>query len=204
MKRMNFSKTIVTTVCIAALLFSCSKDGEQGPVGPAGPQGEQGVVGPAGADGQDGADGSQGDQGEPGTANVIYSDWIPEDFESSESDSMLLESINAAEFTPNADVLLVYGRRPINALLNDIYQLPHTFTTATIWEEYSVRLTVGGTFASLWIDVSSYAGVSDFDFFDDFRYVLIPGGQSNSGKSATEDYTKMSYEEIAALFDIKD
>ncbi|NER17067.1 collagen-like protein [Spongiivirga citrea] len=208
MKTINILKRLTTLYFITALFaVGCSpEDGEQGPAGPAGPQGEQGPSGQNGTDGQDGADGAQGEQGETGTANVIYSDWIARDFETAgaaTTNEQLLTSFNPAEYNLNEDVLLVFGRQNINAIVSNVYQLPYILTSQQ--EFYSFRVSSFSGGSSLRIEVSALDGGTNlYTFFDDFRYVIIPGGQQTTGKQTPPDYSKMSYEEVAKLFNIKD
>nr|WP_298995934.1 hypothetical protein [uncultured Allomuricauda sp.] len=191
------------------LLASCSaEDGETGPAGPQGPQGEQGVAGPAGADG---ANGQDGEQGETGTANVIYSDWIDSEFD----DNVILTAagfdIDVPELTQeiiNQGVVLVFGRNiPGGFSSPDVMQLPFisnsNFYSSRIEDVETLRITV----ASL---DGTAVGIP---FFENYRYVIIPGGvpaEDDGGgiiitsKSSEYDYSKMSYEEIAELFNIQD
>ncbi len=197
--KMKFTKRFFSVLFIASLMMACSKDdGQDGATGPAGSQGEQGVAG------QDGADGAQGEQGNTGTANVVYSDWIPSEFNGMAAAStaeQLLVSFGVVEFNRDTDVVLVYGRRPSNALFFDIYQLP--FTLPSQDEQYRYRLTQGSGFTALRASHTNLVGgVNIFTFFSDYRYVVIPGGISSSGKVSSKDYSKMTYEEIVEHFNI--
>ena len=65
---------------------------------------------------------------------------------------------------------------------------------------FEVASFSGGS--SLRVEVSTLDGGTNlFTFFDEFRYVIIPGGQA-AGKS-TQDLQKMSYEEVTKVFNIK-
>src|SRR3546814_16208510 len=64
-------KLLLSALFLATLLLSCEKEGPPGPAGAAGEQGPRGETG---------ATGPKGAKGDPGTANVIYSDWIPVDW----------------------------------------------------------------------------------------------------------------------------
>ncbi len=180
-----------------ALAISCSPDdGADGAVGPQGPQGEQGVAGPQG---------EQGEQGEPGTANVIYSDWIASEFGSlaaAEQSEQLLVSLGLGEFNISNDLLLVYGRREISAISNDVYQLPFDLYSQN--EKYRQRLSEGSGFVALYVEaLNTVGGTNIFTYFDYYRYVIIPGGVSTSGKSGQElDFSKMTYEEVINHFNI--
>lgn len=191
-------KAFFLTVMSVALIVSCSpEDGEDGAVGPQGPQGEQGVAGPTGPQGE------QGEQGDPGTANVMYSDWIASEFgglAAAEESDQLLVSFGSGEFNNANDVLLVYGRREINVISNEVYQLPFELISQN--EIYRYRLSQGSGFIALYAEaLTTDGGTNVFTYFDDFRYVLIPGGVSISGKSNI-DFTKMGYEQVIEYFNI--
>ena len=178
-----------------ALLWSCSaEDGEDGAIGPQGPQGEQGIAGPQG---------EQGEQGETGTANVIYSDWIPRDFETAvaaETNQQILTTLSIIDFNLTEDVMLVFGRREVNAIVSEINQLPYVLASQSEFYGFEVSSFNGGS--TLSVEVATLDGGTNlFTFFDDFRYIIIPGGVPSTGKS-TIDYTKMTYEEILERFDI--
>lgn len=203
------TKKITTMMgCMLAailLMMSCSKDGDQGPVGPAGPQGEQGPAGLAGTDGADGADGAQGEQGEPGTANVIYSDWVNTELGNnivSTSASFTIDAPQINSTILNFGTILVYGRRvDLSSGGNLVYQLPIVFGAARQQSFYfraqdgEIRITVSANEAG--------ESVGEGSFLEQYRYVLIPGGVSTSGKSSI-DFQKMSYEEITAHFGIEE
>lgn len=206
-------------VMLSVLMFSCS-DGEDGAIGPAGQDGVNGVDGANGtggndgANGTDGTDGQNGEDGPSGTANVIYSDWIARDFETNvaaETNQQLLTSFNLAEFNLNEDVILVYGRREVNIIVSEIKLLPYILASQSEFYTFEVSSFSGGS--SLRIEVSTLDGGTNlFTFFDDFRYVIIPGGVLTSssvasdglepGSKSAKDYKNMSYKEITTLFNI--
>lgn len=188
---MRISKQIFSVLVIVGLVLSCSKDGNDGAVGPQGPQGEQGPQGPQGAEGSD---------GEIGTANVIYSEWI-----ASELDDNIIAtgsgfSVEVSELTQevmDTGVILGYGKNDF-VVGSNIYQLP--FLSGT--NQYLVRPAEPGMIR---FEVSSIEGLSvGTSFFEEYRYVIIPGGNpASSGKSSTViNYNKMSYEEIIEHFNI--
>ncbi len=192
--KMKFTKRFFSVLFIAGLMMACSKDGQDGAVGPQGAQGEQGAAG------------AQGEQGNTGTANVISSDWIPMNFISpgaQQSNVMWLDTFSSKELNPATDVVLVYGQRDTDGDNNGVYPLP--FILATQDEYYGYGLfgaKPSGT--GIQVRVNSLdGGVNLFTFFTEYRYVIIPGGNPASSKSSV-DYTKMTYEEIAELFNIKD
>lgn len=191
--KVNFSKTFATILCVLCLLFSCSKDGEQGPVGPQGAQGEQGPQGPQGQDGADGA------QGETGTANVIYSGWMVSEFDDNIIATGSGYNIDAPDLSQeimDSGVILGFGKNiPLLSGTPDVFPLPFI----TSGNNYYIRAEDPEI---LRISVESIDGNSvGSTFFEEYRYVLIPGGNPVSGKSSI-DYSKMSYEEIVELFNI--
>lgn len=199
--------------------------GEQGPVGPKGDpgedgtaanqgaQGEQGPVGPKGdpgEQGEQGLEGEQGDQGpkgDTGTANVIYSDWIPTEFPNNITTSGAGFDIDALDLTQDImdkGTVMVFGRN-LTIFGFDYFALPfitsgdqHNFR---IEKEKVLRITA----ATLSGTPSSQVGSP---FFEDYRYVIIPGGKpATTGPvigtiSKALDYTKMSYEEVVHHFNM--
>jgi len=184
-------------VLLSMLVISC--EGEDGAVGPQGEQGTQGDQGPQGDQGD------TGDQGDPGTANVMYSDWIVRDYDNSgglaeETNEQLLATLGGADFDLTQDILLVYGRRVVNAIVTEVNQLPYIQVSDNDFYGFEVASFNGGF--TLRIKVATLDGAtSAFAYFDDFRYVIIPGGVA-AGKSAV-DYKNMSYKEVSELFNMQ-
>ena len=179
------------------LLASCS--GEDGEMGVQGPQGEQG---PQGAQGDQGP---QGNQGETGSANVIYSEWIDTEFDNNEVAVGVNFDIDVPELTQDIidqGVVLVFGRNIPGIGSPDVIQLP--FITADNFHSFRMEDP-----EVLRITISSLDGTSVGNpFFEDYRYIIIPGGQpADTGDTVTVkgeplDYTKMSYQEIITHFGI--
>ncbi len=201
----NFVKYMMI-VLLSLFIFSCS-DGEDGARGPAGQDGVDGVGvdGQDGATGQDGVDGQNGTDGEPGTANVIYSDWIPENFdgsrpESAESTDGIYESYTLVSGLSNQIIeegtILVYGRR------NGSLIRPLPYINVDNGEIYNFLLLNGILKAEAkTLDNSN----KDFEFFSEFRYIIIPGGvavPSSATSKSAKDYTSMSYKEVLSMFNI--
>jgi len=207
MKTSEFSiKAFFFTVMSLALVTSCSpEDGEDGAVGPQGPQGEQGVAGPQGDQGVAGPQGDQGEQGEPGTANVMYSDWVNTEFDNNiiaTSSSFGIEAPEIDADMLNFGTILVYARRiDIGGDGNVVYGLPIVFGGGR-QQSYYFR-AIGDEIVIIVAANEEGESVGDGAFFDQYRYVLIPGGVSTSDKSASDlDFTKMSYEEVVEYFNI--
>ena len=200
--RIRNTTRIFSVLFMVSLFWACSKDGEIGPIGPQGPQGAQGTVG------QDGQDGADGQDGEPGTANVIYSDWFDTELGdniNAQTSSFSVDFPESSATLLNSGAVFVFGRRIfIDNITGDLYyyfyQLPHSFNGSGNF--YSFTVTNG----EIQIFVQTFDGTSvgNGAFIQQYRYVVIPGGVASSGKSITEDYTKMTYEEIAERFNIPD
>ncbi|MEL6975616.1 MAG: hypothetical protein AAGL29_09520 [Bacteroidota bacterium] len=182
------------------LLASCS--GEDGEMGVQGPQGEQG---PQGVQGEQGPQGDQGEQGETGTANVIYSEWIDSEFDNNVIATGVGFDIDVPDLTQeivNQGVVLVFGRNLPGLSSPDIMQLPFVtggnFYSFRIEDPEVLRITIAS------LDGSSVGT----PFFEDYRYIIIPGGQpADTGDTITIkgeqlDYSKMSYQEIITHFGI--
>jgi hypothetical protein len=189
-------KVFLPMVLSMALAISCSPDdGADGAVGPQGPQGEQGVAGPQG---------EQGEKGEPGTANVIYSDWVNTEFGNNIIATSESFSIAAPEIDPdmlNFGTILVYARRIDAEIGNIVYQLPIVFGAAR-QQSYYFRAQSEEIIISV-VGNEQGESVGDGAFLQQYRYVLIPGGVSTSGKSGQElDFSKMTYEEVINHFNI--
>ncbi|WP_430908542.1 hypothetical protein [Maribacter sp. 2-571] len=198
-KTMKLTRTFFSALFVASLLFACSpEDGEDGAMGVQGEQGPQGAAG---------ADGAQGEQGEVGSANVIYSGWIPSEFDNNiiaTSDSFLIDAPEMTNDFIEQGIILVYGRSTPNPITidTDVFSLPIVFGVAR-QQSYYFRVEQAG---ELYIAMASTvegqsAGVP---FFSEYRYILIPGGQTTSGKATPLDYTKMTYQELTEHFGIEE
>ena len=188
MKTMKFMSKFFMSFLTVMLFIGCSP--------------EDGKDGENGTDGIDGIDGTDGEQGETGTANVIYSDWIDSPFDSTILDSSGNESISVPSLSQeiiDQGVVLVYGRDNIN----NVYAIPFigiqgvSYYYRYNFENINIRLAT--------LDGSNIGS----PLFSSYRYVLVPGGvEASNGiggigsKTSTIDYTKMSYEEVIAHFNI--
>ena len=174
---------LVVAVILSVSFFSCS-DGEDGAIGPAGTDGEQ---------------------GEPGTANVIYSDWIaseiPQIMPSASQNFPIAENIE--DDIIDSGVILVYGRTASNA----VWALP-TILDFSSEVNYSFAVSSAKELTVVVSLVSGPLSLPNNAYLTDYRYVLIPGGQSIGSDTSADvsgknvDYSKMSYEEITTQFNI--
>lgn len=158
----------------------------------------------SGDDGNNGIDGVDGAPGAPGTANVIYSAWMTAPAavaETIDGTSGLSTSINAPELS--ADILAKGTVLVYMSFSSSVYQLPYTSTAGGFVNTITAISTVqkiklfrfkhvgDGTTVSLPTSLS-------------WRYVLIPGGKAAATAKTTKlDYSKMSYEEVCARFNIQ-
>ncbi|MGB7392941.1 MAG: hypothetical protein WA913_00970 [Pricia sp.] len=176
-------------------------EGPKGDTGDQGPQGEQGDQGPKGDQGDQGEQGEQGEQGATGTANVIYSDWIAAEFETDIADGFDNFSISAPEVTQevlDTAVLLVFA----NSNSNTIFQLPISFHL-NLRENYWFRVLNLGSINLGVEGIDGNNAIGNPFLNNEFRYVIIPGGVSASGKGEhSVNYAKLSYQEIIEMFDI--
>ncbi|WP_273568792.1 hypothetical protein [Maribacter halichondriae] len=219
----RFIRSFFCLFFITFLLLACSKDGQDGAIGPQGAQGEQGPAGPQGETGEpgpsgpqgnegnegptgaDGQDGSPGEQGETGTANVIYSNWFNTELGNAiglPNDSFDVDFPDGTFSVLSEGVVLVFGRRIVIAPFETyVYQLPITFS-GTRQQIYSFLILNGDTLR-ITVESLDAGAAGDGTYIEQYRWVAIPGGVPSAGKSASSaDYTKMSYEEIAAHFNI--
>lgn len=182
-------------LAFAITMTSCTKDGEIGPMGPAGANGTNGIDG---VDGQD------------GNANVTASDW----FEPTESSfSINNPRYKALPLATNLNsglmedgVILVYYDNDV-----DIYLLPnHVFAPdGTILK--SIDSKINRASRNIYVNIQrSDSDLTPREYLWDpsgpaygkgvrFRYVIIPSNAA-SGKKATIDFEKMSYEEVMDHF----
>lgn len=215
---MKTLKNILLISLFGLLFIACSKDGEQGNTGAQGIQGEsgvkgadgqdgeQGLSGEDGADGADGQNGTDGTQGETGTTNVIYSEWFPSQFPDDIVGGNYSFPINTPELTEEilaTGVVLVYSRRINLGGIPVVRQLPITIFES-VQQSYHTQILIDDNISISFVVRSIDGSPVGSTPYDSFRYVLVPGGIPSSGKSNAIDFTKMTYEEVAAHFGIED
>jgi len=177
---MKFLKPIITIFLLAIFAISCSSD-----------------------DGTDGVDGQAGAPEATATANVIYSAWLTAPVaavESVDGTSGMSTSLVAPELTEDIlskGTVLVYV-----SFGSGSFSLPYTSTA--------------GGFVNTITAISSLKKIKLFRFRHDqaatvniptslsWRYILIPGGVAAATSKTTKlDYSKMSYQEVCAHFNIQ-
>tara|TARA_R110002167_G_scaffold23281_10_gene82743 strand:- start:834 stop:1472 length:639 start_codon:yes stop_codon:yes gene_type:complete len=177
---------------MAVLLASCSKDVVEGPIGPIGPQGEQGVpgqngeqgaVGPSGEDGVDGMDGMDGMDGEDGNANVIASDWIPEQFSDTPVPNAAFQIVDErlSLVTDSMAAILVYAK--------DFYGTVNQIPIVISGNKSYVYVLYAESNYMVFIASTLNNEAAFFDGLTHFRYVIIPAsvfGKSNGPDAISE------------------
>lgn len=177
---MKILKTIFTLLLVSLFTISCSSD-----------------------DGTDGINGVDGKQGATGTANVIYSAWltapvaVAETVDGTSGMSTSLVAPELSEDILSKGTVLVYV-----SFGSGTFTLPYTSTA--------------GGFVNTITAVSTVKKIKLFRFRHDqaatvniptslsWRYILIPGGvAAATAKTAKVNYSKMSYEEVCAHFNIQ-
>ena len=158
-------------------------------------------------------DAEQGPQGEPGTANVIYSPWFTAD-NFTEATVYGIKNMYYVKSAPqitqeilDTGVVLVYGN--LSGYVSTVWpagqvsQLPISLTYVqggqTMTDTWSAVQTVG-KLTMKFINDKNYYTASGLSTVHKFRYVIIPGGVA--GKQNL-DYSKMSYKELCAKFNIQ-
>ncbi|MFD2586018.1 collagen-like protein [Croceitalea marina] len=195
MKQMKFFKSILSVLCITALVISCSNDGDQGPIGPAGPQGEQGVAGP---------EGPQGEQGEPGSVEYFSSSWIPNEFEenypATTTAGFFIDAPQVTEEIMNTGLILMFGRRT-DAFDNDIIESLPVLLNNSYNFRFQQRVGELNVLVSTAVEFDNIN--ENAQLIDDYRYVIIPnpGNATRANKGQSVDYTKMGYEELMAYLE---
>lgn len=180
---MKILKTIFAILLLVTFTTSCSSDD--------------------GTDGTNGVDGQAGAPGATGTANVIYSAWLNAPTavaETVDGTSGMSTTINAPELSEDIlskGTILVYV-----SFGTGTFALPYTSTA--------------GGFVNTITAISTAKKIKLFRFRHDaggtvnlptslsWRYILIPGGvAAATAKGNKLDYSKMSYEEVCAHFNIQ-
>jgi hypothetical protein len=227
----------ILVLALSFVIVNCTKEGPEGPVGATGPQGtpgsngtngSPGAPGPAGPSGPVGPPGPAGPAGPPGSANVIYSNWLPSPttfgvngwFDTTIS---TIGTVSRANFTAPS-----MTQNILNQGLTMVY---HTFAASPALPENSANTQSlpynvgigGGNFVEVNYRPAAgrvivylhnvLPGTGGFGFLAGhyFRYIIIPGGVGGglmmSGPAAgyTFDQLKMiPYEQVKNLFDIPD
>jgi len=154
-------------------------------------------------------DGKDGEQGPPGTANVMYSNWINQDWNFSDNATFktmrVIENRITPDFVNSGGIILGFFKFQDNVPYNLPYQ---SISDKNIRNYYPVffsnnseiRFTLQSTDGTD-LTPSEVNGVGP-NIQARYKYVLIPGGANISSKGKTVEYAKMSYKEICTLFNI--
>jgi hypothetical protein len=190
----NFAKVLLMAVTIfsMAIISSCSKDGEPG---------------------KDGSPGVNGTNGQTGTANVIYSPWINQNWNSEDFSTSKRMSVSEPKLTYEfiqSGTVLGFFRMRQNSYFDLPYELGLTFNfkrTYTAFTSNQGSPNPGTIFFYIFstngTTLSNEALNGTVGDNPQYRYIMIPGGVSTAGRiTKPEDYTKMSYQEICTKFNI--
>jgi len=191
-------------VAAALLIASCGKDGAQGPAGDPGP------AGPAGPAGPGGPAGANGEKGDTGVANVIYSDWLdvayldtfsvnPNDI--TDTTFISFGGIDAPKLTNeilNTGEIKVYINLG-NSTEPNIVPLPYFSVYNGI--NINVDYALSTIYLTSNINAGTYTDNSDGLKYQQYRYVLIPGGVAARTKQ-TVNWN--NYKEVKAYLKLKD
>lgn len=194
----------VLVVAIALLIASCGKDGAQGP---AGDQGPAGPAGPAGAGGPAGADGEKGDTG---VANVIFSEWLDvgylDTFSVNPNDitDTTFISFGGIEATKLTNEILNTGEMKVYVNLGNpqepnVVPLPY-FSVYTI-VNINVDFALGFIYLTSNVNAGTYIDNDDGLKYQQYRYVLIPGGVAARTKQSV-DWN--NYKQVKEFLKLKD
>lgn len=187
--RIKWTDRLFSLLFIASLLLACSKEDDA-----TGPQG------PAGAVGQNGQDGAPGEKGETGTANILYSDWLEADWGNVNDDyaEFFIEAPEITQQIIDTGLILAYGK----TTSGQFFLLPTSVFNVTTIENYLVAVDELGTLKILVKETNNQ--ILGTPVLNRFRFVIVPDGMPLSGKSATIDFSKMTYKELADHFGIPD
>ncbi|OXB13371.1 hypothetical protein [Flavobacterium reichenbachii] len=177
---MKFLKSIFTILLLAIFTISCSSD-----------------------DGTDGTNGVDGQPGAAGTANVIYSTWLTAPTavaETIDGTSGMSTTINAPQLS--ADILAKGTILVYMSFGTGTYTLPYTSTAGGAANTVTAISTLQKI--KLFRFRHDAAGTVGLPTTLSWRYILIPGGvAATTSKTVKLDYSKMSYEEVCAHFNIQ-
>ncbi|MBC9796650.1 collagen-like triple helix repeat-containing protein [Sinomicrobium weinanense] len=168
---------LLFSICLVAC------EGEDGPPGEQGPQGEQGLQG------------EQGEQGEPGTANIMYSDWIPIDWNVLDGNAVKRMDIDIPQITEGfldeGGIVLFFVRQT-----DVVYSVPMSRNNYTL---YFLVSGIGHELRFLASRIEGLSGNINVSWIQEVRYVLIPDGIPLQGQSDLNNY-----ETIKSYFQITD
>ncbi len=158
-------------------------------------------------DGRDGNDGEQGPAGEDGTANVIYSNWMPISWNDADEPfykaMSIIEPLITEEFITTGGTILMFFKYEQNPIVV-VYPLPLTQVTDLLSYYYGVSAIFSGLIVTVnSLDGTTPVSPSWVNPAYSIRYVLIPGGIPLGKNQNWENVDKNNYEEVAAYLGIK-
>ena len=165
-----------------------------------------------GRDGADGLQGEQGEQGDPGTANVIYSDWMPivwNDVDGPLNKSMMIDEPGITkDFIETGGTVLMFLKQEVMTTVI-VYPLP--FQNGNDLLHYFYANAPDEPFEGILLMVKSMDNASPIaSVYTEpkvsIRYVLIPGGNplGDPAQAIWEELDKTDYQKVAAFLGIEE
>ncbi|MFD2586021.1 hypothetical protein ACFSQJ_03720 [Croceitalea marina] len=185
----NFHKTYYGlkhffSVLLPLLAITACSDGDAGLEGLQGPQGEQGEA---------------GEVGPTGTVDFFYSDWIPSELENPLPNGLSGFNIDSQQFT---SLLKENGALFVYAQLTSKEVTPLPFENPLIGQAYNFSITDDDQLRILVVNIAEMGSTTPL--IESVRYIIIPGTEQETGKAPAQDFSKMSYSEVAQYFGITD
>ncbi|WP_257668963.1 hypothetical protein [Parapedobacter tibetensis] len=183
---MKTLRSILSILFLSILILSCKKEG------PTGPQGEQGVQG------EQGDQGDTGPKGDSGTANVIYSEWMPIDWNIIDGNTVKRMDIDIPQIT---EEFLEDGGVPLFFVksFDTAWPVPMSRDNYSL---YFLVSEVGHELRFIAARITGLTGNINVNWVQKVRYVLIPGGMPAANLRAELDYH--DYEAVKAHYGLKD
>jgi hypothetical protein len=162
-----------------------------------------------GKDGKDGIDGQQGPQGDPGTANVMYSEWIPIEWGTNDptyKDMFIEMESPGSDFFDTGGFILMYVKLD-NGSSYRLVQVPREEGNL-LFDYVYINGPAFPEIGILFYIKSSDGSIITPDFEDGFfvRYILVPGGTPLSDPEARSlgDIDIDNYQAVADHFGLTD
>ncbi len=197
MKHLLRSLPLLLLTTTTLFFVSCSKDGDPG---------KDGAQGPAGSKGDKG---DKGDPGAVGTANVIYSTWLdvaykPDTVHLAGGKIDTIGWYSGIEVPKLSKALLANGEVKVYINLNEstdpvITPIPYVDLSGINISYIAYEKTI--EFYSN-INASTYLDAGSNKKYQQYRYILIPGG--TTARTATGNVDWNDYKSVQAFLGLKD
>ncbi|WP_435654453.1 hypothetical protein [Cellulophaga baltica] len=197
MKKTHLSTKLFLMIIFTIGLVACT-----------GEDGIDGLNGIDGINGVDGLNGTNGTNGENGNANVIASEWFGPDAQYFESNGYtkyaefekLVSEIDTAMY--DYGTILVYAK--FDNFVEEVWPVDHIallplhISGGTTEHFYTTYSSIGSIKIRYRRESGLVPETYNISSSAQFRYILIP--QITTAKSAPENFSKMSYNEIINYF----